>query len=126
MLILFPTLVEAEESFVLYCSEEISPGFIYESGRWQAANFKERRYTIQVLGDWRAIVHEDENYSCYATEFRDFQPTLCKNDKSYDTSTFNIDRKSLRYVYTNALATGYASPLTTDTDTFSAGTCEKF
>ncbi len=115
---------------VLYCTEKLTTGFFYEEGKWETTSFNKERFTIKIIGDWESISYDDNVFKCDGDrEYRDGYPKICKNEKPYDASAFNIDKYSLRFVFVNPSVAGYAlenENLEPDTDNISAGQCEKF
>ncbi len=130
MLILFCTGSSwtASANMVLYCTQEISTGLVFKDGAWKRANFKPERFALKVVGDWQEINKGDDKLSCYHSgEFKGYFPVICRNTKKWITQTINIDKYSLRFVYTNVSIGGYASTLSEpDTDEIAAGKCENF
>ena len=128
-----PTKVVRAE-MVLYCTQEFNVGFILESGVWTSTeNFEKDRFIMKVIGDWDEVQIDDELFSCFGNhEFKGGYPKICKNVKPYFSDSINIDKYSLRFVYSFPSMAGYAlgfkgvADEDRDTDNFIAGKCEKF
>ena len=114
---------------ILYCQEEISIGLMKKEGNWQEQNFALERIMMKFEDDFSNVIIDGEMYSCFnGGEFKNYNPIICKSTIPYHSFTLNIDKKSLRYVWTQISIGGYASILDNDpdTDNILAGKCEKF
>jgi len=134
LLLLAFTLVgkSAHAENVLYCQTELATGFYKddETGRWDEGNFTERRWTIKFNDDYTVLkgLAKEGEYFC-EQPYQYIEPNVIICREANGATTFLFDQKSLRFVYSNiSLAaftldgwSGYV-----DTDTFYAGTCEKF
>ena len=119
----------AKAETVLYCSSELVTGFYNEGGNWKVSGFEPMRLTMEFEDDFSRVRLLGEIFSCFdGGEFKTYHPIICKDVKPYHSWTLNIDKKSLRYVYTQISIGGYASTLrnSSDGDGIYAGTCEKF
>ena len=130
VLLLTPFIVAeaAKAEQILYCVTELETGFFKDEGGWRTAKFEKKRFTMKVEGNFEAVTFNDESYSCYdGGEFNGYYPIICNNDLPYSSRGLNIDKYSLRFVYSNASIGGYASSSNDpDTDTMYAGKCETF
>ena len=130
VLLLTPCIVAeaAKAEQILYCVSELQTGFFKDEGVWRTAKFASRRFTIKVEGDFKSVTLDDEIYSCYGNrEFKGFFPIICNNDMAWSSQSLNIDKYSLRFVYSAVSIGGYASTANEpDTDELYAGKCERF
>ena len=128
-----PTKVVRAE-MVLYCTQEFNLGFILESGVWiSSENFRKDRFIMKVIGDWDEVQIDDDLFSCFGDrEFQGGYPKICKHVKPWLSDSINIDKYSLRFVYSSPSMAGYALDFEgiadddRDTDNLIAGKCEKF
>ena len=118
--------VHSEE--VLYCTDELATGFIKKSGTWKETFFKQKRFTVKILGDFLGLQADEEKFSCYdGGTFGGYHPIICKSELEYSSHSFNFDKNTLRYVRTSISIGGYASTNPTpDTEGIYAGKCEQF
>ena len=113
---------------ILYCTDELSTGFIKKDGGWRITNFTLDRFTLKVEGDFEALIHGGDRFSCFEEwVFSGDSPIVCNNDV-HKSSSITIDKDSLRYVRTETFGFGFVSSKLDlpDTDSISAGTCEAF
>ena len=130
VLLLTPFIVAeaAKAEQILYCVSELATGFFKDEGVWRTAEFKGKRFTMKVGGDFETVTIDDESYSCYGNrEFEGYFPIICNSDLPYSSRSLNIDKYSLRFVYSDVSIGGYASTGNeSDTDDLHAGKCETF
>ena len=118
----------AKADQILYCTDELSTGFIKKDGGWRITNFTLDRFTLKVEGDFEALIHGGDRFSCVERwAFSGDSPIFCNNDV-HKSSSITMDKDSLRYVLTETFGFGFVSSKLDrpDTDSISAGTCETF
>ena len=124
------TTTQVKADTILYCQTELATGLAKKNGSWVEASFKPKRYTMKFEDDFSKVIIEDEEFTCFdGGEWDTWHPIICKNAAPWGSESLNIDKKSLRYVFTEITIAGYASPIRSskpDTDVIYAGTCEKF
>jgi hypothetical protein len=115
---------------VLVCHDELATGFFKQNGVWQQGEFQLDRFTLKVPDNFSTITDSKSNsiFSCFVdSPWESYHPVICKNQRDNWSSTFNIDKISLRYVRTNISAAGYASTSKyPKMDVILAGKCERF
>lgn len=112
----------AEE--VLYCSSELSTGFIKENSDRVKANFDPDRFSIKINDQFNAIVIDDENYDCFTpyptTNRKHFH--ICNGNYGF---SFRYSTETKKFVFIRSSSFGYIYS-NNDTDSITIGTCEKF
>lgn len=130
VLLLSPFIVaeSAKAEQILYCVTELSTGFLKDEGDWRTANFEKIRFAMKVEGNFETVSFNEENYSCFdGGEFNGYYPIICKSDLPFSSRSLNIDKYSLRFVYSDTSLGGYASTDNEpDTDNMHAGKCNSF
>lgn len=111
----------AEE--VLYCSSELSTGFIKENSERVKTSFKPDRFSVKVNEQFNTIVIDDEKYDClipYPTTRNNFY--ICNQHNGF---SFRYSTKTKKFVFIRSSSFGYIYS-NNDTDSITIGKCEKF
>ena len=112
----------AEE--VLYCSSELSAGFIEENGERVEASFKPDRFSVKVNEQFSTIVIDEENYDCFTpyptTKRKHFH--ICNEKYGF---SFRYSTETKKFVFVRSGSFGYVYS-NNDSDSITIGTCEKF
>ena len=123
---------------VMYCSEEISTGFIEDEGAYRDGTFQLDRYAIKVTDDYDEITIDDLIFDCRPSFDSNFDPhrITCFHDAAISEEGNRIDYGGLpqlffynsetnRFIYVNVSTHGYTNN-GPDTESMSAGICEDF
>jgi hypothetical protein len=112
----------AEE--VLYCSSELSTGFIKENGDRVKASFEPERFSVKINDQFNTIVIDDENYVCSIP-----YPTTARKNfhicNEYSGFSFRYSTETKTFVFIRSSSFGYIYS-NKDSDSITIGTCEKF
>ena len=128
---LFVQATIANAETILYCQTELAPGIYKENGRWRTGDFKLDRYTIKFNSDFSSVqglAYKDNAIKC-ESPFEPDYPEIIQCSGFFRSLTFN--KETQNFVFFQG-SVGYVlnvpDPDTKvfDTETISAGTCEKF
>jgi len=119
------TSVSAE--IVLYCNSELATGIAKQNGIYRTSDFVPSRYTVKFDDDYSRVKGLDEHriWEC-KNPFNNKNSNTVVCISEYNVGeTFAYDRKTKRFMNYSAAASGFVEN-NTDTNTMTAGTCEKF
>ena len=120
--------LKTNASTVLYCQEELTVGFIKDSGngKWRKGNFNsDERYTIKFNDDFSFATGIEDSYpfACQPAFSHKPYAIVCREEKG---SSFIYDRNNKRFLRLFVSPTGGFVSNKSDSDVFSAGTCVEF
>lgn len=119
----------AKAEIVLYCQSELETGFIKENGLWRTTKFVPERFTVKFNDGYTELHGLDETgflppYACSTSLSYHPDLVLCLAPRGYH-ETFTFNKAEMRFLFLNPSFGGYINPQG-DTDSFFAGTCQKF
>ena len=119
---LLSTSISAEE--VLYCSSELSTGFIESKSERVITSFKPDRFSVKINEQFNSIVLDGESYDCFTpylnTARKNFH--IC-NEKGGFSFRYSTETKKFVFIQSSSFGYIYSNK---DSDSITIGTCEKF
>ena len=117
-----PTVGSAQADEVLYCKSDLATGLYPDNGTWSGKGFKEKRFTVKVVGDFEKITGVLKNlmFECSVPFAHNSHQIVCQSKYGM---TFLYDKISKKFLYTLVNTSTY---LDIDTPIIYAGTCQKF
>jgi hypothetical protein len=115
---------------IFTCHSELSSGFKKKDGSWKTTTFSTQVYTIIFNDDFTIMsgLHNNDQYVC--KYFYSVRPhyIACINENNFGKN-FIFNTKTFRFVNYSGKVTGYifdeGEKNKPDSDSISAGTCEK-
>ena len=124
---------------VMYCSTELSTGFLKKNNKYEETSFVLDRYTVKVVGDFNEVIIGEAYFDCRASFGPDYLPHIisCFHTAQISESgnrvdygglpeLFHYNKQTQKFVYADVSTAGFAGEDAVDTDTLSAGRCERF
>ena len=116
------------EGQVLYCTDEISTGFIKTDGEWKVTKFVLKRHTIKFDNSFKSVKFKDFNYDCSQSGEKNIISCIGYiGDRNNNPTLFSYNKLHQRYHWVSPILYSYVyNEIYSDTAAMTAGKCEKF